>query len=150
MEASTTSTEASIAFMEAGGGSFHESGGSLHGSVESFRDFHGNFHHFHGSFYVHGSWKLPWKLLVQASVDMPSGNFHGSFRGTGFTSIIFGELPPVIVYFHKVRAVSGGSHCIHESFRCFHVFRGSFQGAASTSTGFHVVPLTSTCVHFVP
>ena len=29
-------------------------------------------------------------------------------------------------------------------------FRGSFQGAASTSTGFHVVPLTSTCVHFVP
>ena len=130
MEASTTSTEASIASMKTGGrfhgsvgsfdrscGSFHVSGGNFHGSGGCFRDFHGRFYLFRGNFHFHGSWKPPWKFLEEASVDIPSGSFHGIFRGAGFTSIGFRELPSMLIYFHNIQALSGSFYC----------FRGIYQ-----------------------
>ena len=88
-----------------------------------------SFHRFRGNFHFYGSWKLPWVLLVEASVELHSGSFHGSFRGTGFTSIGFSELPSVIIYFRNLQAVSGSFHCSHGSFHCYHFFRGSFYGS---------------------
>ena len=145
VEASTTSmsTEASIASMAAGGrfhgsagsfpgscGSFHGSGKSFDGSGGAFRDFHGSFHRFRGNvhFQDRRSWKLPWKLLEKAFVEVPSGSFHGSFRGTGFACIGFRELPSVIPYFDNLQAVSRSFHGSHGSCDCFHCVRGSFHG----------------------
>ena len=53
-------------------------------------------------------------------MEIPSRSFHGSFRGTRFTSIGFRELPSVVIYFHNLHSVSGSFHCFHGSFHCFH------------------------------
>ena len=116
VEASTEVVEASVTSMEAST-AFTETSTSIKAGS-----------HFHRS------WKLPWKLLVEASVEVPSGSFHGSFRGTGFNPIGFRELPSITIYFHNLQAVSGSFHCFHGSvhcFHCFHCFRGSFMEAAS-------------------
>ena len=42
------------------------------------------------------------QLMLEDSVEVPSGSFHGSFRGTRFTSIGFCELPSVITYLHNL------------------------------------------------
>ena len=88
---------------------------------ESFHGFHGCFHRFRESFHLQRN-SLP--CAMEASMEAAE-SFH---------FLWVWKLP-------RLWNFSGSSQ--------YH-FRGSFQGAASTSTGFHVVPLTSTCVHFVP
>ena len=99
VEASTEVLEASVSSMEASTASMETST-----SMEASR-----------------------KLLVEASVEMPSGSLHGSFRGTGFTYIGFRGLPSMIIYLYNLQTVCGSFYCFHGSFHCSHCFRGRFH-----------------------
>lgn len=104
-------------------GCFHGSCGSLHGSGEGF-------HRFRGYFHSHGSWMFPWRLPVEAPVEVRNGRFHGSFSRSVCTSTDFRELPLIIVYFHTLQTVSGSSHYVHRVHRHFH--GGHFCGSTRT------------------